>query len=86
MCLVLMQVFSCLLLSQCYRVVSNTVHSYAYIQVHFRHDVFIEANNMNPNQIDPFLIWGHIVCNISYQRTKADETADGKSPNWRGGI
>ena len=73
-CLVLMQSFSCaFVLFFCWAHATgwypNIVPSSAYIQVHFRHDFFIEANNMNPNQIDPFLIWSHVVCNITYQRT-----------------
>ena len=39
--------------------------SAAYIQVHFRLDFFMEANNMNPDKTAPLrssLIWVHIVC------------------------
>ena len=39
-----------------------------YIQVHFRQDCFIEANNMNPDETwsqGSSLIWIHIVCNIA---------------------
>ena len=42
----------------------------------FRLDYFMEANNMNPDQTAPFLsslIWVHVVCNLGYQRTQADE-------------
>ena len=39
--------------------------SAACIQVHFRLDFIIQANNMNPEQTAPSsLIWVHIVCNI----------------------
>ena len=50
--------------------------SAAYIEVHFRLDFFMEANNMNPNQTatkEQFLIWVHIVFNIGYLRTEADK-------------
>ena len=39
----------------------------AYIQVHFRLDLFMEATNMNPDQTAPkesSLIWVHFVCFI----------------------
>ena len=43
----------------------------AYIQVHFRLDFFMAANNMNTDQTAPksSLICVHIVCNIGYLRT-----------------
>ena len=50
-----------------------------YIQVNFRLDFFIGANNTNSDQTAPKgskgsnLIWVHIVCNIGYLRTKADK-------------
>ena len=55
-----------------------------YIQVHFRHDIFTEATNMNPYQTAQSLIWVHIVCNIGYLSTYVDERADNKSHDWRG--
>ena len=46
----------------------------AYIQVHFRQDFFMEANNMNPDQTAPkggsSLIWVDIVCNIATSEHK----------------
>ena len=54
--------------------------SSAYIQVHFRQDLIMEANTMNPDQTAPgSLIWVHIVCHKDYLRTLADEIADDKS-------
>ena len=37
----------------------------------------MDANTMNPDQTAPWssLIWVHIVCNIGYQSTYADERA-----------
>ena len=52
--------------------------SAAYILAHFRLDFFMEANTTNPDQTAPnglgsSLICVHIVCNIGYLRTYADE-------------
>ena len=40
---------------------------------------------MNPDQTASLgsLIWVHIVCNIGYLRTYADERADDKSRDWQ---
>ena len=35
--------------------------SAAYIQVHFRHDLIMEANTMNPDQTAPMDVF-HFVC------------------------
>ena len=44
--------------------------SAAYIQMHFRLDLIMEANTMNSDQTTPkwsSLIWVDIVCNIGYR-------------------
>ena len=48
--------------------------SATYIEVHFRLDFVIESNTMNPDPLGSSLIWVHIVCNIGYQSTYADES------------
>ena len=50
--------------------------SAAYIQVHFRLDLFMEANEPWSGSS---LIWVHIDCNIGYIRTKTGERAADKS-------
>ena len=58
--------------------------SAAYIQEHFRLDFVMEANTMNPDQTAPrgsSLNWVHIVCNIGYLNTKADQRVNNKSSN-----
>ena len=50
----------------------------AYVQVQFRLDFFMVANNMSPDQTAPLeaqrssLTNVHIVCNIGYLRTYGD--------------
>ena len=54
------------------------------IQVHFKQDVFMQSNNINPNKTASSLIWVHIVLNIGYlslgQMRKHDWWAKGE--NW----
>ena len=44
--------------------------SAAYIQIHLKLDFIMEENTMNPDQTAPKV---HIVCNMGYPRTEADE-------------
>ena len=37
-----------------------------HLQVHFKLDFFMKANNMNPDQTGSSLIWVYIVCKIGY--------------------
>ena len=54
-----------------------------YIQVHFRLDSFMEANNMNPDQIalKSSLIWVHIVCYVAKNISRREEQT--RSRDWR---
>ena len=57
--------------------------SATYIQLHFRLDFFMKANNMNPNSREqsdqvPYCL------NIGYHKTHAEVMADDKSCDWRG--
>ena len=57
-----------------------------YIQVHFREDFIIHGSKHYEPWSDcsfgSSLIWVHIVCNIGYLKTEADEIADGKCSDW----
>ena len=59
--------------------------SAAYMQAHCRLDVFMESNNMDPDQTAPgsSLIWVHIACYIGHVRTHADESANDISCDWQ---
>ena len=41
----------------------------AIIQVHFRLDFYMEANNMTMIRLGSSLLWVQIVCNIGFQST-----------------
>ena len=46
----------------------------------------MESNTMNPDQTAPIgssLIWVHVVCNIGYKITSADEIADDSHCEWQ---
>ena len=62
--------------------------SAAYIQMHFTIDVFIEANNMNPDQtapmeqsdLGPYCLQFWLPKKFEHKQTKG---ADNKSCDWR---
>ena len=71
-------------------VITSSVSSLYYIQLHFRLVFIMKANTVNPDQTAPSdcslgssLIWVHSVCNTGYLRTEADERANDKSHDWR---
>ena len=58
------------------------ITSAAYIQVHFRLDFIVEANNMNLYNLTAPKIWVHVVCNIDKLRASEDKLADDKCRDW----